>query len=142
MKKHIVSLLVLLLFSCGTSSVKVSGKKPLYEVLTQQNDGGANINFFEILTEPREIKMLQNDKKLKSKISPIDVQESNFVILNMGEKPTSGYAIGVEKVVETDKNIIITVKETKPEPDAILAQNITYPFCVVKINSKKTIIVK
>jgi hypothetical protein len=60
----------------------------------------------------------------------------------MGEKPTGGYSIGVENVVETDKNIIITVKETKPESDAILTQNITYPFCVVKINSKKEIIIK
>jgi hypothetical protein len=49
-------------------------KKPLFEVLTQQSDGGANINFYEILTEPNEIKMLQNDKKLKSKISTLDVQ--------------------------------------------------------------------
>jgi hypothetical protein len=141
MKKYIISLLALLLFSCGTT-VKMSEKKPLYEVLLEQNYGGANINFYEILTEPQEIKMLQNDKTLKDKISVIDVQQSNFVILNMGEKPTGGYSIGVENVVETDKNIIITVKETKPESDAILTQNITYPFCVVKINSKKEIIIK
>jgi hypothetical protein len=47
--------------------------------------------------------MLQNDKKLKNKISAIDVQRSNFVILNMGEKSTGGYSVAVESVQETEK---------------------------------------
>jgi hypothetical protein len=114
----------------------------LFEVLTQQSDGGGNINFYEILTESNEIKMLQNDKKLRNKISALDVQKSNFVILNMGEKNTGGYSIGIESVVETKENIIINVKESSPEPGSMVTQVITYPFCVVKINSKKEIIFK
>jgi len=141
MKKTALSLLCLILVSCGASSSKTA-VKPLFEVLTQQTFGGAGIHFFEILSEPNEIKMLQNDEKLKHKISPTDVQTSNFIVLNMGEKPTAGYKIGVERVEETDKNIIITVKETAPEPGKIVAQVLTNPFCVVKINSKKAIIVK
>lgn len=137
-----MSLLILLLVSCGTSAPVNSEREALYEVLTQQTDGGANIRFFEILTEPNEIRMLQNDKKLKNKISPADVQKSNFVILNMGEKNTGGYSIAIESAVETEKNIIIAVKESSPEPEAMVSQGFTYPFCVVKINSKKEIIIK
>lgn len=142
MKKTAAIIVILILVSCGSVATKNSGKQPLYEVLTQQQQGGASIHFFEILTEPNEIKMLQNDTHLRNKISVEDVQRSNFVILNLGEKMTGGYAVGVESVVETDKNIIITVKETSPEPDAMVSQSITYPFCVVKINSKKEIIIK
>jgi hypothetical protein len=40
--------------------------------------------------------MLQNDK-LKNKIT-YDVQRSNFVILNMGEKKYGGYSVAVESV--------------------------------------------
>jgi hypothetical protein len=142
MKKSILSLvIVLVLFSCSTTQ-KGNTNKPLYEVLLQQNDGGANINFFEILSEPNEIKMLLNDEKLKGKISTNDVQQSNFIVLNMGEKPTGGYRITVESVVETEKNIVIKVKEITPEAGAMLTQSITYPYSVVKINSKKKIIVK
>ncbi len=142
MKKTIFLFVVaLVLFSCGTTK-RNNTVKPLYEVLVQQHDGGGNINFYEILTEPNEIKMLLNDDKLKHKVSTNDVQQSNFVILNMGEKPTGGYSITVESVVETEKNIVIKVKETNPEPGAMLIQSITYPYCVVKINSKKEIIVK
>jgi hypothetical protein len=142
MKKLSLSLVALLLASCGASAPVNSERKALYEVLTQQTDGGANIHFFEILTEPNEIRMLQNDKKLKNKVSPTDLQKSNFVILNMGEKNTGGFTISIESVVETEKNIIISVKETGPEPDSMVIQDFTYPFSVVKINSKKEIIIK
>ncbi|MFV5689597.1 protease complex subunit PrcB family protein [Flavobacterium sp. ZT3R25] len=142
MKKIPALFVAVLLFSCGASSTKSSDKKPLFEVLTQQNDGGASIRFFEILSEPNEIKMLQNDENLKNKISPNDIQNSNFIILNMGEKTSGGYKIGIDTVVETDKNIIITVKETIPEPGGMVTQAFTNPFCVVKINSKKEIIIK
>jgi hypothetical protein len=142
MKKISLSLLTVLLLACAASAPIISEREALYQVLTQQSDGGANIRFFEILTEPNEIRMLQNDSKLKSRITPTDVQKSNFVILNMGEKNTGGYTIGIERVVETEKNIIISVKENNPEPDSIVSQGFTYPFCVVKINSKKEIIIK
>jgi hypothetical protein len=142
MKKAVLLLLTLFLASCGASSTKTSGGNSLYEVLTQQADGGANIRFFEILSDEKEIAMLQNDEKLKNKIKPTDIQTSNFIVLNMGEKTSGGYKIGIESVVETDKNIIITIKEIVPTSGSMNTQAITTPYCVVKINSKKEIIIK
>jgi hypothetical protein len=142
MKKISFLFIIFLLVSCGATAVKETGKKPLFEILTQQSDGGGNIHFYEILTEPNEIKMLLNDKQLKNKITAIEVQNSNFVILNMGEKSTGGYSIAIESVQETEKNIILNVQESSPEPGTMVTQGITYPFCVVKINSKKEIIFK
>jgi hypothetical protein len=143
MKKLLIIFLTLFLFSCGASSTKkTSPANSLYEVLTQQADGGASIRFFEILSEQREIAMLQNDEKLKNKIKPNDIQTSNFIVLNLGEKTSRGYTIGIESAVETDKNIIITVKEIAPESGAMVTQEITTPYSVVKINSKKEIIIK
>ncbi|MRX68836.1 PrcB C-terminal [Flavobacterium resistens] len=140
MKKIISVLVIFVLISCGAK--KSSNSTALYEVLTEQSDGGGNIKFFEILTEPNEIKMLENDPLLASKMKQTDISNSNYIILNMGEKSTSGYSIGVEKVEETDKNIIITVKENSPAPDAMVMQVISYPYTVVKVHSKKEIIIK
>jgi hypothetical protein len=142
MKKVISVLIVFVLISCGAKKTADSGSKILYEVLTEQSDGGGNIKFFEILTEPNEVKMLENDPLLAAKMKHDDINNSNYIILNMGEKNTGGYSIGVEKVEETDKNIIITVKENNPAPDAMVLQVITYPYTVVKIHSKKEIIIK
>jgi hypothetical protein len=140
MKKVISVLVVFVLVSCGAK--KASNTNALYEVLTTQSDGGGNIKFFEILTEPNEIKMLENDPLLSSKMKHDDISTSNYIILNMGEKNTGGYSIAVEKVEETDKNIIITVKENSPAPDAMTMQVITYPYTVVKIHSKKPILIQ
>ncbi len=142
MKKIIVLLVAVALVSCGATVTKSSEKSSLYEVLTQQTNGGASIRFFEILSEPNEIAMLQNDENLKNKISSNDVQTANFIVLNMGEKTSGGYSIGIDTVIETDKNIVITIKETNPEPGSMVTQAFTNPFCVVKINSKKEIIFK
>ncbi len=142
MKKVSLFILTLFLISCGASSSKKSEANALYEVLTNQENGGASIRFFEILSEEKEIAMLQNDKKVKGKIKPSDIQTSNFLVLNMGEKTSGGYKIGIESVVETDKNIIITVKETAPESGSMTTQEITTPYSVVKINSKKEIIIQ
>ncbi len=142
MKKVILVALTLILVSCGATSSKKSEGNRLYEVLTTQPDGGASIRFFEILSDEKEIAMLQNDEKLKNKIKPSDIQTSNFIVLNMGEKTTAGYKIGIESAVETDKNIIITIKETMPESGTATSQEITTPYSIVKINSKKAIIIK
>jgi hypothetical protein len=141
MKKLISVLAVFVLISCGAKKTSESNVA-LYEVLTQQSDGGGNIKFFEILSEPNEILMLQNDPLLKSKMKQDDIATSNYVILNMGEKSSGGYSIGVEKVEETEKNIIITVKENAPAKDAMVIQVISYPYTVVKVHSKKEIIIK
>jgi hypothetical protein len=142
MKRLVGSFIAVVLFSCGMTNTKNQSSNSLFEVLTQQSNGGAAIRFFEILSAPNEIAMLQNDENLKNKITPEDVQKSNFVILNMGEKSSGGYAIGIETVVETDTNIIVTVKEQAPESGSMVTQSISNPFCVLKINSKKPIIFK
>jgi hypothetical protein len=142
MKKIGFLLLLLILVSCSSKSNKTTKIPPLYEVLTQQSTGGANIHFYEILTEPNEIKMLQNDAYLKKKISTTDIQKSNFLILNMGEQATGGYSIGVVQVKQTKDSIIVKVKEVSPKPTDIVTQGITYPYSVIKINSKKAISIK
>lgn len=142
MKKLYLIIIVLTFFSCAITTNVDQNKKPLYEVLIQQTYGGAGIRFFEILSEPNEIAMLQKDPKLKTRINPNDIKTANFVIMNLGEKSTIGYRIEIESVLETDKNIIITTKEIAPIPGSITIQQITNPYYVVKINSKKEILFK
>jgi hypothetical protein len=55
MKTKIGLFLVVALFLNSCSTSKTVGKVPLYEVLVVNNDGGANIKFYEILTEANEI---------------------------------------------------------------------------------------
>ena len=139
--RFLVVVIPIALYSCSTKKV-ITEKPTLFEVLTQQPDGGANIKFFEILTEPEEIVMLQNDENLRNKIKPADIDASNFIILNLGEKPTGGFSITIDNVEELDNIVIVTTKETTPELGAMVTQAIAYPYAIVKINSKKQIVIK
>lgn len=142
MKRTVLILLAVFLVSCRATSTRTSEANTLYEVLTQQADGGASIRFFEILSDENEIAMLQNDEKLKNKIKLEDLKTASFIVFNIGEKTTAGHKISVESIIETDKNIIITVKEITPKPSAVDSQEVTKPYCIVKVNSKKEIIIK
>ncbi len=139
MKKYVLLLWILIVSSCASTTSKDSAK-PLFEVLTVQKDGGASIRFFEILSEEREIKMLLGDNNLKKKIKSEDINTSNFVILNMGEQNTNGNSIEVEKVEEIKDKIIITTKENKSNSKTI-TEDYLYPYTIVKINSKKQIVI-
>ncbi len=141
MRKVIPIVVVLFLAAC--SAPKDTAKKPLYEVLTTNDDGGANIKFYEILTEPKEIMMLLGDETLRKKIKKDDTTNSSFIILNSGPTKESYNRIKVERVEETATEIIVYVKDTqvnaKPNPadDAI-----SFPYTIIKINSKKPIVIK
>ncbi|WP_291116850.1 protease complex subunit PrcB family protein [Flavobacterium sp. UBA6135] len=138
MKKILLPLVGLLLFSCSTKN-KLENKEAfqLFEILKQDEQGGANIQFFEIITEPNEFKMLLNDKELRNKITSEDIKTSNFLLLNMGEKNSGGHFITLESVEETETEIIVAVKENYPS--GMATSVMTYPLTVVKINSKKPI---
>ena len=140
MKKLLSLGISLILFSCGTKKMTSNEKKPLVEVMAEKEDGGAKIQFYKIISESREFLMIKNDLDLKGKIKSDDILTSNFAILNLGEKNSDGYSVKVEKAEETDQNIILTLKEIAPEKEVIIPDVYKYPFCLIKINSKKEII--
>ena len=84
MKKLIFLSVLLIITSCSIK--KNVANNTLYEILTEQKDGGASIEFYEILSEKNEISMLLSDENLRGKINEIDIQTCNFVILNSGFK--------------------------------------------------------
>lgn len=49
------------------------------------------------------------------------------LVLNWGEKPTSGYKIKIKNVEVQGEEIIVTYSTVYPAPDAICKQVITYP---------------
>ncbi|WP_318640428.1 protease complex subunit PrcB family protein [Flavobacterium ardleyense] len=142
MKKVAILLSGIFIVACSSQKNQKDSKHPLYEVLLQSDQDGADIQFYEILSEANEITMLLGDPDLRKKINEDDIKTANFVILNMGEKTSAGYSIGVDSVVEEADKIILTVKENSPQKGAMTASVMTYPFAIVKINSKKKIEIK
>lgn len=55
------------------------------------------------------------------------------VSAGMGEKPTAGYDVRITSVARVGSEIVVTVRETTPPFDAIVAQVITYPSHTVAV---------
>lgn len=140
MKKIFSILILLTIISCGIK--KVVPTNSLYEVLTEQKDGGASIQFYEILTEAKEIKMLLGDENLKNKIQEKDIETSNFVIVNSGYKNEGNNKIEIESVEETANNIVVKLKESLNKKPVDIELGTVNPYLILKINSKKEIIFK
>jgi hypothetical protein len=132
------SVLFLFLMACSASKTptSVSG---LYEVLARETDGGGNIRFYEILSTEQEVMMLTDDERLSRRVSTAEAKTSTFLVLNAGEKPSGGHYLDIESVVEIPERIIVTVKEVGPPEGSMNTMQITYPYTVVRINSKKPI---
>lgn len=141
MRKYLSLVFLCVLGACSSGSNV--GSKPLVEILSQQPDGGARIPFFELLTESKEIYMLQNDPLLRKKIKDSDLNLCNFVILNAGEQESYGYQFSIDQATETQDSIVIKTKLIPPSLVVKPEKDVYYtPFTVLKINSKKPILYK
>lgn len=140
MKKIAVLLFSMLLFSCK-SLITSPTQKPLYEVLTKQNDGGGPIRFYEIVTEESELPMLLGDENLKNKVQLSDSKTSNFVLLNYGENTKSGSTFEITQAGETADKIVLTITIKEGTMD-LKAGSKEFPYWIVKVNSKKEIILQ
>jgi hypothetical protein len=141
MKKLAILFITVCIVSC-TSTKTNRDSRPLFEVLIASEYGGASFQFYEIVTEPNEFKMLLNDEEIKPFVKKGDIETSNFILLNMGEKTSGGYRFKIEKVEELPDKVVITVKEIGPKPKQLVTNAMTNPYSVVKINSKKPIEIK
>lgn len=141
MRKIIFVIALVFLYSCGTQKPLVS--QPLYDILLQSEYDGASFEFYEIITEENEFVALLGDDILKKFIKKEDIKTCNFLLLNMGEKPTNGYSITIGKIKELEDRIEVTLKAVSPKTKSVInTDNYTKPYSIVKIKSKKPIELK
>lgn len=101
---------------------------------------------FNSLEKQKTNNMIQNHEELKNLWNIIYATQldkpplpnvgfdTNVIIgIFSGEKPTAGFSIEVQKVMEKDGEIIVYIQETSPPQDSFQAQIITEPYHVIQI---------
>lgn len=63
----------------------------------------------------------------------VDFNKEILIGIFLGQRPTSGYSINLEKVLLENKKIVIYAKEICPKKDQIVLMVITYPSVFIKI---------
>ena len=139
MKKYSLLIVIVILTSCSSAKKPIESK-PLYDVLFGSDYGGASFQFYEIISEENEFKMLLADDLIKQYVKKDDIKTCNFILVNMGEKSSAGYTMKVEKIKELKDKIEVTIKEIPPS--GMSASVMTKPCYVIKIKSKKPIEIK
>ncbi|EOD00932.1 protease complex subunit PrcB family protein [Caldisalinibacter kiritimatiensis] len=62
-----------------------------------------------------------------------DTEDSKFILLAAGEKPTGGYSVEITSVKATNEKIIVNGNLNSPKENEMVTQALTYPSQVIKI---------
>jgi hypothetical protein len=60
----------------------------------------------------------------------IDWQKQMVVCIALGQRPTAGYGIEIDRVEHEGRRLIVEAHERKPAPDAVVPQVITHPYVI------------
>ena len=63
----------------------------------------------------------------------IDFTDTTVIGVFLGKHSTGGFSISIQELVETRDEMIVTLVETSPPPDAMVTQALTSPFQIIKV---------
>ncbi len=62
----------------------------------------------------------------------VDFNNEMIIAAFQGEHSTGGYSIEILKIIEKENSVEVFIRETTPEPGAILTQAFTQPYHIIK----------
>ncbi|MGH2667424.1 protease complex subunit PrcB family protein [Flavobacterium sp.] len=144
MKKTVCYLLFLSLMACGSNSLKNAEAKNSsgnFEVIYRSIYSGLPQKTYRVIRNNEDFRAFFISMK-EDKVPEVNFETSNVLILNMGRKNTGGYDVFPEKMIDDGNKVIMIIKEVFPQKGDMVTTALTSPICIVKINSKKEIIIK
>lgn len=141
MKKIIISVACLVvlaaLYACSNSGADDVTAGPGTGQEEQQGITVNNIPFesLEIDELPADIKGEIDMRKADEGYELLRSGEIMYLVVYAGERPTAGYRIKIESIVDEEGAALVTVREKAPAKGDIVAQVITYPFDIAKLES-------
>ncbi len=74
-----------------------------------------------------------NAEGVKLTAPKVDFSTKMLIGVFAGAKPTGGYSISIQRIMESSKSILVEYKETEPSPDAMVTMAFTYPCHIVSV---------
>ncbi|MDA8354002.1 MAG: protease complex subunit PrcB family protein [Firmicutes bacterium] len=136
---------VALLMMMIVALIGAGGCTPFFasdDAKAREPDGdGAPLSFQEESAE----KLPEAVKKIRSEVMAADSEklshrevrsgDRTYLILSLGQRPTGGYAIQVEKVVRKGDTIQVIAEESPPPKGSFNTQVITQPTTVISLET-------
>jgi hypothetical protein len=84
---------------------------------------------------PDNIKALVDEHKKEPLVTIVDANNSKYVFIAIGARPTGGYSVVIKSVTECNGIVTVVYGEQKPEKGAMVTQAFTYPWIIIKIDT-------
>ncbi|MDK2991095.1 MAG: hypothetical protein PWP48_328 [Clostridiales bacterium] len=129
MKNILIAIFLASVIALGTSACSPSGGGDM----TQSSIKYEKIDISDAPSALQET--IEQVKKEKGYIYYTE-NDSGYIYVAAGEKPTGGYAVEVLDVIDNKNDkITVTVRFTEPGKDDMVTQVITYPYALIRINA-------
>lgn len=119
---------------------KIGWDKNTGTIHIDSNNKGAGLNF-EVVQNvsaadiPQDIKDWYQKTAKRETYGVKTVGDTNYILIQRGEKPTTGYSVGISGINELENQVVITADYTNPQPGLMQGQMISYPSMLVKTKS-------
>ena len=138
-KIYFISLLTLFLLlsgcrSGGFAQVASTNDSVSFEIIEK----GVHSNYISrmdiVLTDQNELNniydTLNSTITPKKEIPQIDFSEYQVVISCMGEKPTGGYSMDVDSIMNVEEDLVVYLKYNAPKPGEMVTTALTSPYLI------------
>lgn len=96
---------------------------------------------FEVITEAAPFRKLYaeiHSHQLPSPLPPeVDFDRLFVLFISMGEKPTAGYRVEIDRMKQSDGVLNVTLRLHEPPPGGFNATVMTNPFVLAKVKREK-----
>lgn len=101
----------------------------------RNQSGGKEMAFQKVDLETTDpaIQKWVSEKRGKAGLHSATIENRTYILASRGEKPSSGYEISIDKIVERPDRILVYVKFRDPEPGKSYLTVITTPADLVEI---------
>lgn len=142
----IIILLMLLITGCNVSKI-INSTSLIYQTEKKLTGNWSkkvkpqNGKYRIITNENKEI-FLKNwrsdkNKPYYQKLNKINLKNKVAILAYLGEMPTGGYKIQIDKIAEKDEKLLVKVKYVSPAPDDAVTMALTYPYDLVVLSRDK-----
>jgi hypothetical protein len=131
-------------FTSNSTIVNSLGQVEFRRILSGDK---SNVRNYEVRVSEDEVAFQQLwDDHTGSKTNPIflpkvDFEQKNVVAIFLGDRPSTGFDVEIEKIEETADSMQIFIKEITPSPGQEVKAEITQPFLIIETKKTKKKIV-
>lgn len=135
MKKVVISVVCLAvlaaLYACSNTDGNMQSAEPPEGQGITVND----IPFESVKADdlPADIKEKVDLQRGKEGFDMLVSGDTSYLVVYAGERPTAGYSVEIERIVDQEGVTQVTLREEAPAKGDMVAQVITYPLAIAKL---------